>query len=89
MQTQWIIEHSGATIRFVNSWFSGAKLYVNGDLKDFDNSMLASSKNALLSGSFIDESGEREIVEVYVKSHLLSVGIFITSNGEEILRENF
>ena len=89
MHKQWIIERSGSTIRFVNSWFSGAKLYIDGELKDFDKSMMVSSKYAFLSGSFQNNSGQREIVEVFTKSKLLSVGFLITSNGEEILRENY
>ncbi|MCP4274247.1 MAG: hypothetical protein GY781_20185 [Gammaproteobacteria bacterium] len=89
MKTQWIQKRAGATIRFVNSWFGGAKLYINGELKDFDKSHWASSKYPLLSGSFLNEDSEIEIVEVYVKAHMLSVGVLITINGEEILNENF
>ena len=89
MQSQWVIERSGSKIRLVNSWLAGAKLYIDGDLKDFNNSKLASSKHIFLSGSFVNENGVREIVEVYVKSHLLSIGFLITSNGEELLRDNY
>ena len=84
MKNQWIIERSGSTIRLVNSWFGGSKLYINGDLKDFEKSMVVSPKRAFLSGSLTNPEGVREVIEVYAKSGLFAIQFRITSNGEEI-----
>jgi len=89
MQKTYEIEQSGSRIRVVNSWFSGAKLYIDGDMKDFDNSYFASPKGAMLSGSFVNKNGEREVIEVFAKSNLITVGWLITSNGKEIFREKY
>lgn len=86
MHKEWKIQRSGSTIRIVNSWLGGCKLYVDGDLKDHDKSMVTTSKYPLLSGSFVNSNGEREVVEVFAKSGVLSVEFVVTSNGEEIFR---
>jgi hypothetical protein len=89
MENSWTIKRSGSEIRLLNSWLGGSKLYIDGDLKDFNQSKLASSRHVFMSGSFINASGEREVIEVFAKSKLISVGFLITANGEEIFREGY
>lgn len=89
MQSQHVVTRSGSEIRFWNSWFGGAKLCIDGDLKDFSDARLTSPTFPFLSGSFVNERGDREVVEVYVKQNLLSVGFRILSKDEEVLREKF
>ena len=86
MHKQWKVERSGSTIRLVNSWFDGSKLYIDGDLKDSDQSKLSNAKYPLLSGSFVNPDGLREVIEVYAKFSLFTVEFVMTSNGEEIFR---
>ena len=57
------------TVKIVNSWLRGAKLYVDGDFRDQDSSFLASGKTALLSANL----GESGILEVHPMSALISV----------------
>jgi len=57
------------TIRIVNTWSSGVKLYVDGDLRDTDKSLFANGKAALLSASL----GEYGILEIFPLSGLISV----------------
>lgn len=89
MHKQLLIERSGSEIRVINSWTGGAKLYIDGDMKDFNNDRLVTKKFACLSGSFVNHRGNREVVEVYAKSGLFGVGFLVLSNGEEILRDKY
>jgi hypothetical protein len=41
-------------IKVTNSWLHGAKLYVDGDFRDFDKSLSANGKVALLSANLGD-----------------------------------
>jgi len=48
-------------IKVTNSWFHGAKIYVDGDFRDFDKSLSAYGKVALLSANL----GELGILEIF------------------------
>lgn len=69
----------GHKVRIVNSWIRGAKLYIDGECRDRDSTLLASGKSALMSASL----GERGILEIFPKSALFSVEMdaFLT-NGK-------
>ncbi|WP_019027741.1 hypothetical protein [Colwellia piezophila] len=57
------------TIKIVNTWIRGVKLYVDGDLRDHDTSFWANGKVALLCANL----GEYGILEIYPRSGLVSV----------------
>ncbi|RYV01230.1 hypothetical protein SOPP22_12540 [Shewanella sp. OPT22] len=59
----------GYAIKIINSWFWGAKLYINGDLRDTDRSFLASGYKPLL----IANLGEAGVLEINPLSGLISV----------------
>jgi hypothetical protein len=48
-------------IKVTNSWLHGAKLYVDGDFRDFDKSLSANGKVALLSANL----GDFGILEIF------------------------
>ena len=56
-------------IRIVNTWFSGIKLYVNGEYRDYNNQFFILSKQVLLSANL----GDLGILEIEVKSGLSSM----------------
>lgn len=56
-------------IKIVNSWFTGAKLYVDGDLKDADKTYIANGRKPLLSAKL----GELGILDIYPLSKFWSV----------------
>ncbi|WP_350431288.1 hypothetical protein ABIS04_12620 [Shewanella sp. H8] len=56
-------------VKITNSWFSGAKLYVNGDLRGTDKTFLAISNRTLLSANL----GESGILEIKPLSGLITV----------------
>jgi len=55
----------------LNSWWNGAKLYIDGELKDRDKTFLALSKQVLMSAN-LKEVG---ILEIIPLSGLISVEI--------------
>lgn len=68
MKKEFTFTVKGHHISIINSWFHGAKLYVDGDLRDVDSSLIATGKTALLSANL----GELGILEVF-PSALISV----------------
>ena len=60
---------SDTKIRIVNTWFSGAKLYVNGEYRDYNNQLLILSKEVLLSANL----GDLGIVEIEGKAGFISM----------------
>lgn len=71
MAREWTFSHGGTIVRIRNSIFDGAKLYVNGDFRDKDNTLFSFGDVPLLSASL--PGGE--ILEVYARSRLFSVEI--------------
>ncbi|GGD49070.1 hypothetical protein GCM10011357_01330 [Lacimicrobium alkaliphilum] len=41
MRKTWSFKVEGHSIKIVNSWFHGMKLHIDGDLRDYDRSLLA------------------------------------------------
>lgn len=68
-------------IKIVNSWFTGAKLYVDGHFCDKDYSLFAFGNKPLLSANL----AEFGILEIFPKSALISVEIdaFLINHNEK------
>ncbi|RLV57988.1 hypothetical protein D5018_19605 [Parashewanella curva] len=60
MRKTFEFEVKGHNVKITNSWFSGAKLYVNGDLKDTDKTRVARGDVALLATN-LGEAGFLQI----------------------------
>ncbi|WEG15126.1 hypothetical protein PQ478_11305 [Alkalihalophilus pseudofirmus] len=55
--------YEGRQIRVENSWFSGEKLYVDGNLQDQN---LGLSLRSTLQGQLTDQNGEKRNIKVTV-----------------------
>lgn len=65
--TEWTCEHQGHVIRVVNTWFSGAKLYVDGERRDTHHGLFSNNTTRpLLSCAIVEPGGGRSVVEVYL-----------------------
>ncbi len=84
MRKEYVAHHAGKEILVVNSWTGGARLYIEGNLVDTDNSLFASPKMPMLRGAVQNADGSRSRVEVYGKSNLLSVQMKICVDGKRI-----
>ena len=73
---------NGHKVKIVNSWLRGAKLYVDGDFRDQDSSLLATGGEALLSAKLADFG----ILEIFPKSALVSVEMdaFLITGDEKL-----
>ncbi|WP_163936235.1 hypothetical protein [Paraferrimonas sp. SM1919] len=71
----------GHSVKITNSWFSGAKLYVDGDLRDTDRTFLALQSKPLLSANL----GEAGILEINPLSKAITVEMdaFLIKDGQK------
>lgn len=68
-------------VKITNSWLHGAKLYIDGDLRDFDRSLTANGKTALLSAKL----GEFGILEIFPSSlFTVEMDAFLTKDSEKL-----
>ncbi len=61
MRKEFNFEIKGHQIKVTNSWFLGAKLYVDGDLRDFDKTFIALGNKVLMSAN-LGQFGTLEII---------------------------
>jgi len=78
-QKEWITTYENHTIKVVNTWFAGAKLYIDGECRDSDYSFSVNPSFTLLSAKLSDSN----IIEIYAKA-IWTVKIKICLNGEQI-----
>lgn len=84
MTKELIAEFEGHQIRVVNTWFSGAKLYIDGECRDTDTHFLIlSAKTALLSARIDGRDGKQHIVEVHAVAWW-TVKLRISVDGRQI-----
>jgi hypothetical protein len=84
MRKEWLGEYEGHTIRVVNTWFSGSKLYIDGDCRDTNTQFLnLSFSRPALSASVQGHNGERHLIEVFFRS-LFTVRAKICVNGRQV-----
>jgi hypothetical protein len=83
-QKVWFADYDGHTIRVVNTWFGGAKLYINGECKDTTSAFIALGET-LLSAK-LNDSGD--IVEVSI-SAVLTTKAKILVNKTQIGGDRF
>ena len=80
--------YKGIKIRVKNTWFSGAKLYIDGDCKDVASDLLRLDGDTPLMSASIDTPDGKEIVEVFMEA-IFTTKMKIHANGEMIAGENF
>ncbi|WP_286235834.1 hypothetical protein [Thalassotalea sediminis] len=73
----------GHKVKVVNSWFSGAKLYIDGDVRDQDKTLFAFGNKALLSANL----GEHGVLEIMPISTMWSVEIDAVLNKDNNLQQ--
>ena len=79
-QKEWIAKYDKYTIRVVNTWLSGAKLYINGEIRAVNDNLFEISGSSPSLSAHLDNG---EIVEVFV-SAVLTTKAKICVNGEQI-----
>ena len=88
MKKEVVANYAGHTIRVVNTWFSGAKLYLDGDCRDSNTELFVLDKNAALMSAQLEVEGQKRLVEVFCQA-LFTVKIKICVDGELVGGESF
>ncbi len=82
---EWMAKHEDHEIRVVNTWLGGAQLYIDGELRDTCEKLLATdASRPLLSASI----GERQTVEIFIES-VVTTKAKICVNGTQVGGEVF
>tara|TARA_B100001142_G_scaffold308692_1_gene340450 strand:- start:467 stop:730 length:264 start_codon:yes stop_codon:yes gene_type:complete len=83
-QKEWFADHEGHKIRVVNTWFGGAKLYIDGECRDTTRAFIALGETLL--SARLNEAGD--IVEVSI-SAILTTKAKISVNKTQIGGDHF
>ncbi|MBO2621125.1 hypothetical protein AAEI00_19220 [Shewanella algae] len=75
-------------IKFENTWFRGAKLFVDGEIVVKDNSFFALDKNSPLVAKKIVVEGVEHLVEVFVYA-IFTVKLKLHVNGQYVAGDKF
>jgi hypothetical protein len=81
---QWVTEFQGHSIRVTNSWFGGAKLYIDGECRDVNTDTFAVSVDAPVLRARIDPNNmSSSLVEVFCKA-IITVKAKIHIDGKKV-----
>ncbi|MDP5460487.1 hypothetical protein [Alishewanella sp. SMS8] len=81
MRKTWSFKVKGHSIKVVNTWFHGMKLYIDGDLRDHDSSFLAFGNEVLMFANL----GEEGIIEIIPRAFLtVEVDAFLSKDDESV-----
>jgi hypothetical protein len=81
---EWLVEFQNHQIRVTNSWFRGAKLFVDGVLRAENKSLIANPGRPLLSASLAD--ADSPIIEVFFQA-VMTVKAKIVIDGNKVAGE--
>ncbi|GGW64024.1 hypothetical protein [Alishewanella tabrizica] len=78
MRKTWNFEVKGHSIKVVNTWFHGAKLYVDGEFRDHDDSYFAFGGEVMLSANL----GDLGVIEIEPRAFFtVEIDVFLTKEG--------
>ena len=81
---EWVARHEGHSIRVTNTWFGGAKLYIDGECRDANTDLFAlSAARPRLSARLEPGKPGSGLVEVHFKA-LLTVQARICVDGKQV-----
>lgn len=85
MTKEWIAEYNGHRIRVQNTWFSGAKLYIDGECRDTNKQLfLVSGAITRLSARLVVSESQSQVIEVFMKAPLFTTKAKICLDGRQI-----
>ena len=84
MKSIWTTNYENNEIKVENSWFSGERLYVNGNLQDEKTNLISSN----LTGHLINTKNERENIKANLFGWFkIDCKLFINDKKIEINKE--
>lgn len=87
---EWVAEFKGHQIRVVNTWLTGAKLYIDGECRDSSQGqqITVDKKSPLLSGRLQDSDGGDHRIEIFLIAWLTTKAK-ICVDGKQIAGDVF
>lgn len=83
-EKEWIAVHDGHEIRVVNTWFQGARLYVDGQLCSENTDLFSiSNRTPILATTISTCEGRSARLEVFIVA-ILTTKARICVNGRQI-----
>jgi hypothetical protein len=83
------VDYHEHKVEVTNSWFTGAKLYIDDNLVDRNYGIFALNKNKTLMKASIQINDSEHLIEVFAWAPCLSVNIKICANGQQISGDRF
>ena len=80
-QREWTADVNGHTVRVVNTWTGGTRLYIDGERRDSNHGLFALDWTHWLSARVMPNDPKSDLIEVYVKA-VAGVKAQIRVNGE-------
>jgi len=79
MRKTWHFEVKGHSIKVVNSWLHGVKLYVDGDFRDHDRSFFAFGGEVMLSANL----GEDGVLEIEPRAFFtVEIDVYLSKDSQ-------
>jgi hypothetical protein len=88
VKKEWVAEFQGHQIRVTNSWFGGAKLYINGECRATNKNLIADPSAPSLNARVKNDDTQSPLVEVFFEAiRTVKAKIFI--NGTLVAGDEF
>jgi hypothetical protein len=78
---EWLVEFQNHKIRVTNSWFRGAKLYIDGALRAENKSLIANPGQPTFNAQLAD--ADSPMIEVYFQA-VMTVKAKIVIDGKKV-----
>jgi hypothetical protein len=86
MKSEWIAKYEDSEIKIINNWFSGEKLFVNGELQDEQLNFITPSR---MTGNLINRNGEKLDIKANISGFFtVSCRLFVDNKKMELQQIN-
>jgi hypothetical protein len=86
MKSEWIAKYEDSEIKIINNWFSGEKLFVNGELQDEQLNFITPSR---MTGNLISRNGEKLDIKANISGFFtVSCRLFVDNKKMELQQIN-
>jgi hypothetical protein len=86
MKSTWVTKYEDSEIKVENNWFTGEKLFVNGELQDEQLNFITPSR---MTGNLINRNGEKLDVKANISGFFtVSCRLFVDNKKMELQQIN-
>ncbi|CAN1506852.1 hypothetical protein MCETHM1_00668 [Flavobacteriaceae bacterium] len=86
MKSTWVTKYEDSEIKVENNWFTGEKLFVNGELQDEQLNFITPSR---MTGSLTNRNGEKLDIKANISGFFtVSCRLFVDNKKMELQQIN-